>query len=317
MDTGIRIAVIDDYQGVAHTFGDWSRLPADASVSFFKDRCASESDLVERLTPFEIIGVMRERTAFHESVLASLPNLRLLVSTGRRNAAIDVEVADSLGINVGFTASPGHATAELTMGLMLSLARNIPAESQSIRTGGWQVGVGRDLQGASLGLVGLGRLGSQVASLAIAFGMEVGAWSQNLSDERCAEVGVTKFSREDLFAESDFVSVHLKLSERTRGLVGEELIGLMRPDAYLINTSRAAIVAQDALVKALRSGAIAGAAVDVYEEEPLPLNHELRTAPRLLATPHIGYVTRETYDVFYGGMVDVIVSYLENRQRSA
>jgi phosphoglycerate dehydrogenase-like enzyme len=225
-----------------------------------------------------------------------------------------MEAAVSLDIGVGFTDSPGHATAELTMALILSLARNIAVESHSLRTGGWQVDVGRDLRGASLGLVGLGRLGSQVARLAIAFGMEVGAWSQNLSDERCAEAGVTKLSREGLFAESGFVSVHLRLSERTRGLVGEELLGLMQPDAYLINTSRAAIVAQDALIGALRSGAIAGAAVDVYEEEPLPPNHELRTAPRLLATPHIGFVTRETYDIFYGEMVDVIVSYLEDRR---
>ncbi len=317
MDPGIKIAVIDDYQGVAHTFGDWYRLPESASVSFFKDRCTAESDLVDRLTPFEIVGVMRERTAFPRSVLARLPNLRLLVSTGRRNAVIDVQAAASLDIRIAFTGSPGHATAELTMALILSLARNLSVESQSVRTGGWQVGVGRDLRGASLGLVGLGSLGSQVARLAAAFGMDVAAWSQNLSDERCAELGVTKLSREDLFASSDFVSVHLKLSERTRGLVGEELLGLMRPDAYLINTSRAAIVAQDALVGALRSGAIAGAAVDVYEEEPLPPNHELRTAPRLLTTPHIGFVTRETYDVFYGEMVDVIVSYLEDRERNA
>jgi len=305
----VSIAVIDDYQAVAHSFAAWSGLPAD--VSFFHDHCASESDLVDRLAPFEIVGVMRERTAFPRSVLARLPNLRLLVTTGRRNSAIDLEAAAELGITVEFTNSPGHATAELTMALILSLARNLPAESESMSAGGWQVGVGRDLRGANLGLVGLGRLGSQVAGLAQAFGMEVRAWSENLTDERCVEVGVVRLARDELFRSSDFVSVHLRLSQRTTGLIGAELLGLMRPDAYLINTSRAAIVDEDALVRALAAGTIAGAALDVFEHEPLAPDHRLRTTPHLLSTPHIGYVTRETYEIFYREMVEAIAIYLQ------
>jgi len=307
----VKIAVIDDYQAVAHSFGDWSELPAD--VSFFHDHCATESDLVDRLAPFEIVGVMRERTAFPKSLLVQLPNLRLLVTTGRRNSAIDMEAASELGITVGFTSSPGHATAELAMALILSLARNLSVESGSMSDGGWQVGIGRDLRGASLGLVGLGRLGSQVAGYAAAFGMEIGAWSENLTEERCTEVGVTRLSRDDLFRNSDFVSVHLRLSDRTIGLIDGELLGMMRSDAYLINTSRAGIVDEGALVAALQTSAIAGAALDVYESEPLPSDHRLRTTPRLLLTPHIGYVTRETYEVFHGEMVEVIAAYLQDR----
>jgi phosphoglycerate dehydrogenase-like enzyme len=309
----VEIAVLDDYQGVAHTFGDWSQLPAGSEVTFYPDHCASEADLVDRLAPFEIVGVMRERTAFPRSVLARLPNLRLLVTTGRQNRAIDMEAANDLGITVGFTNSPGHATAELTMALMLSLARNLPVESGSVNAGGWQVGVGRDLRGASLGLVGLGQLGSRVADLARAFGLEVSAWSENLTEERCVEVGVALLSRDDLFRGSDFVSIHLRLSERTAGLVGDELLGMMRSEAYLINTSRGPIVDEDALVRALEAGTIAGAAVDVYEDEPLPSDHRLRTTRRLLATPHIGYVTRETYEIFYGEMVEAIADYLSLR----
>ena len=309
----VKIAVLDDYQGVADSFGDWSRLPADARVSFFRDHAESETELVDRLAPFEIVGTMRERTAFPRTVLDRLPKLRLLVTTGRRNAAIDMEAAEDLGITVGFTSSPGHAAAELTMALILSLARNLPAESDSIKAGGWQIGVGRDLRGAKLGVVGLGRLGSQVADLGRAFGMEVLAWSENLTEERSAEAGVSLLALDDLFRTSDFVSIHLRLSDRTVGLVGADLLGLMQPDAYLINTSRGAIVDEDALVRALEAGTIAGAAVDVYETEPLPPDHRLRTTPGLLATPHIGYVTRETYEIFYGEMVEVIADYLGRR----
>jgi phosphoglycerate dehydrogenase-like enzyme len=312
----VEVAVIDDYQRVARAFGDWSRVPSGANVSFFHDHCKSEPDLVDRLAPFEIVCVMRERTAFPRSVLTRLPKLRLLITSGRRNRAIDMEAAKDLGIAVGSTSSPGHATAELAMALILSLARNLSAEAGSMSAGGWQVGIGRDLRGASLGLIGLGRLGSQVADLARAFGMEIGAWSENLTEERCDEFGVALLSRDDLFRSSDFVSIHLRLSERTTGLVGDEVLELMRSDAYLINTSRAAIVDEDALVRALTAGAIAGAAIDVYDQEPLPSDHRLRSTPRLLCTPHIGYVTRETYEVFYGEMVDTVLGYLQDRSRS-
>jgi len=203
------------------------------------------------------------------------------------------------------------------MALILSLSRGLVIESRSVREGGWQLGVGRDLRGARLGLVGLGRLGSQVARLADGFGMKIGAWSENLTAERCTEVGVTKLSRSDLFGESDFVSIHLRLSERTTRIVADSELQMMRPDAYLVNTSRAAIVDVDALVRAVESGAIAGAALDVFDYEPLPPGHRLRNTTGILSTPHIGYVTRETYEVFYGEMVDSIAEYLRGRFRQS
>jgi phosphoglycerate dehydrogenase-like enzyme len=309
----VQIAVIDDYQDVARSSADWSRLSQSAEVTFFHDRCESESDLVDRLAPFEVICVMRERTAFPRTVLSQLPNLKLIASPGRRNAAIDMDAAEELGVMVASTSSPGHATAELTMALILSLARGLSAESLSVGEGGWQVGLGRDLRGANLGLVGLGRLGSQVAHLAAAFGMRVGAWSENLTVERCAEVGVSKLSRNGLLRDSDFVSIHLRLSERTVGVVGAEELAMMRHDAYLVNTSRAAIVDENALIRALETGEIAGAALDVFNEEPLGPGHRLRNTPGLLATPHIGYVTRETYEIFYGEMVEAVAAYLRDR----
>jgi phosphoglycerate dehydrogenase-like enzyme len=309
----VQLAVIDDYQDVARSSADWSRLSEDVDVTFFHDPCGTEDDLVDRLEPFEIVGVLRERTAFPRTLLTRLPNLRLLASTGRRNAAIDMLAAQELGIVVSSTSSPGHATAELTMALILSLSRGLVSESRSVGEGGWQVGIGRDLRGANLGLVGLGRLGSQVARLAAGFGMNIGAWSENLTAERCAEVGVTKVSRSDLFRQSDFVSIHLRLSERTKRVVADSELQMMRPDAYLVNTSRAAIVDVDALVRAVESGTIAGAALDVFDYEPLPPDDRLRNTPGLLATPHIGYVTRETYEVFYGEMVDAIAGYLLDR----
>jgi phosphoglycerate dehydrogenase-like enzyme len=309
----VQLAVIDDYQDVARSSADWSGLPGDVHVTFFHDRCRTEDDLVDRLKPFGIVGIMRERTAFPRTVLARLPNLRLLASTGRRNAAIDMLAAQELGIAVSSTSSPGHSTAELTMALILSLSRCLVSESRSVGEGGWQIGLGRDLRGANLGLIGLGRLGSQVARLAAGFGMNIGAWSENLTAERCAEVGVTKMSRSDLFSQSDFVSIHLRLSERTTRIVADTELQMMRSDAYLVNTSRAGIVDVDALIRAVESGAIAGAALDVFDHEPLPADHPLRNTKGILATPHIGYVTRETYEVFYGEMVDAIAGYLRER----
>jgi phosphoglycerate dehydrogenase-like enzyme len=309
----VQLAVIDDYQDVARSSADWSGLPGEVHVTFFRDPCRTEDDLVDRLKRFEIVGIMRERTAFPRTVLARLPNLRLLASTGRRNAAIDMLAAQELGIAVSSTSSPGHSTAELTMALILSLSRCLVSESRSVGEGGWQIGLGRDLRGANLGLIGLGRLGSQVACLAAGFGMNIGAWSENLTAERCAEVGVTKMSRSDLFSQSDFVSIHLRLSERTTRIVADTELQMMRSDAYLVNTSRAGIVDVDALIRAVESGAIAGAALDVFDYEPLPADHPLRNTKGILATPHIGYVTRETYEVFYGEMVDAIAGYLRER----
>jgi phosphoglycerate dehydrogenase-like enzyme len=307
----IRVGILDDYQKVAEQMADWSALPADVEVTFFHDHLGD--DLVERLRPFQVIGVMRERTPFPGDLLEQLPDLRLLVTTGRRNSSIDTAAAHRLGITVSGTTSPGHATAELTMALMLGLARNLIEESSSMQGEGWQVGIGRDLKGAALGVVGLGRLGAQVARLGKAFGMEVGAWSQNLTDARCAEVGVVRWERDELFSKSDFISIHLRMSDRTRGLVGRRLLSLMKPDAYLINTSRGRIIDEEALLAVLENGSIGGAALDVYEIEPLAPDHPLRGAPRVLLTPHVGYVTRETYAVFYREMIEAIVAYLDGR----
>jgi phosphoglycerate dehydrogenase-like enzyme len=308
-----RVAILDDYQNVAESKADWSALPDGVEVTFFHDHLDDLDLLVARLEPFAIIGAMRERTPFPGALLERLRNLRLLITTGRRNASIDVAAARDLDITVCGTDAPGHATAELAMALMLALARQLPAETASMREGGWQVGLGRDLHGATLGLVGLGRLGRRVAGLGKAFEMNTIAWSQNLTEAAAAEVGVQRVAKEDLFARADFVSVHVQLSPRTVGLIGAAELALMRPDAYLINTSRGPIVDNDALVGALEAGRIAGAALDVYEHEPLPADDRLRRVPNLLLTPHIGYVTRETYEVFYPSMVAGIAAFLAGR----
>jgi phosphoglycerate dehydrogenase-like enzyme len=311
-----RVAILDDFQKVAQGAADWTALPKGVELTFFHGHLDDPDQLAARLALFEVIGIMRERTPFPETLLQRLPNLRLLITTGPRNASIDVAAARRLGITVCGTRSSGHATAELAMTLILALARGLLAETASMRAGGWQVGLGRDLDGAVLGLVGLGRLGSRLARLGQAFGMTTIAWSQNLTEARAAEVGVRQVDKPELFRSADFVSVHLQLSPRSRGLIGAADLDLMQPDAYLINTSRGPIVDEDALVDALQAGRIAGAALDVYDREPLPGDHRLRRIPNLLLTPHIGFVTREAYAVFYGDMVDGIAAFLAgNPQR--
>jgi phosphoglycerate dehydrogenase-like enzyme len=306
----VRVAILDDYQKVAQSSADWTVLPTDVDVTFFHDHVADADQLVARLAPFAIVGIMRERTPFPASLLQRLPNLRLLITTGPRNAAVDVAAAQRLGVTVCGTRSSGHATAELAMALILALARGLPAETASVRAGGWQVGVGRELAGAVLGVVGLGRLGGRLARLGQAFEMTTIAWSQNLTETAAAERGARRVDKAELFRQADFISVHLQLSARTRGLIGAADFALMKPDACLVNTSRGPIVAEDALVDALRSGRIAGAALDVYDHEPLPRDHRLRSIPNLLLTPHIGYVTRQSYAVFYGDMVAGIAAFL-------
>ena len=306
----VRIAVLDDYQGVAQAFADWSALPDDAEVVLFREAIGHEDAVAERLQDFEIICAMRERTPFPATLLRRLPNLKLLVTTGMRNASIDLEAAGACGVMVCGTASPAHATAELAMGLVLALARGIVSEAQSVRAGGWQVGVGRDVRGATLGIIGLGRLGGAVARMAEGFGMRLVAWSQNLTEARAAECGATLLTKEQLLAEADFVTIHLRLSDRSRGLIDRAALSLMKADAYLINTSRAPIVDTEALVDALRTKQIAGAALDVHDEEPLPPDAPLRQIENLLLTPHIGYVTRETYEVFYRETVEAVAAYL-------
>jgi phosphoglycerate dehydrogenase-like enzyme len=305
-----RIAVLDDYQDVALQMADWQALPAEAQVQVFRDHLAEPDAVVERLKDFDIVVAMRERTPFPRRLLERLPQLRLLITTGMRNASIDLQAATDCGVVVCGTAGLPYPTAELTWGLILALARRIPREDHATRTGQWQVSVGVGLRDKVLGVIGLGRLGSQVATVGKAFGMSLLAWSQNLTAERAAQYGATLVHKEELLAQADFVTLHLILSDRTRGLIGERELGLMKPSAYLINTSRGPIVDEAALVQALQQGRIAGAGLDVYDEEPLPPNHPLRQLQNTVITPHIGYVTQEGYGVFYSQAVEDIQAFL-------
>lgn len=300
----MRVALLDDYQEVAASYADWDGLAVE--VTFFSDHLHGQHELVERLDPFDVVVAMRERTAFPRALLAALPNLRLLVTTGTSNASIDMQAASDLGITVCGTSSPGMGTAELAFGLILALARNLISETGSVARGGWQRTIGHDLKGSTLGVIGLGRLGSAVARYGQAFGMDVIAWSQNLTAERAVEAGVNLVTKEELLEASDFVTIHLRLSDRTRGLIARAELESMQPTAYLINTSRGPIVDTDALLAALDSGALAGAGIDVFETEPLAPGHPLRNHPRVLATPHIGYVTDATYRVFFEETVEDI-----------
>ncbi|MEC3982451.1 D-2-hydroxyacid dehydrogenase family protein [Amycolatopsis sp. H20-H5] len=303
----MKIAILDDYQSVALTYGDWASLNAEIEV--FTEAFADADELVERLGGFDVLVAMRERTRFPSAVLDRLPELKLLVSTGPRNAAIDVAAANRNGVVVCGTGYLGQPTAEHTWALILAAARSLPAEFDSVRTGGWQVGVGTMLHGKTLGLVGLGRLGSSAAKIGQAFGMKTIAWSQNLTAEKATEHGVEAVSKEELFARSDVLSIHLVLSGRTRGLIGAAELALMKPDAILVNTSRGPIVDEDALLDVVRRKAIACAALDVFATEPLPADHPVRTLDNVVLTPHIGFVTREVYEIFYGDAVENIAAY--------
>src|SRR4051794_29417501 len=305
-----RLAVLDDYQSVAANFCDWSKVAGPVDVTTFSDTLTDEDALVERLQAFDVVVAMRERTAFPRSVLERLSNLKLLVTTGMRNKSIDTQAAHDNGITVCGTGSQPTATAELTWGLILAVMRHIPQEDAAVRAGGWQQTIRGDLAGARLGVVGLGRMGTQVARVGQAFGMDVVAWSQNLTDERAAEHGVRRADREELFATSDVVTVHLLWSKRTRGLINAEDFALMKHTGIFINTSRGPIVQTAALVDALQNGAIAGAGLDVYDQEPLPPDDPIRSLPRTVLTPHLGYVTRGTYEVFYGEAVEDVAAWV-------
>ncbi|GAA2760639.1 D-2-hydroxyacid dehydrogenase family protein [Actinopolymorpha rutila] len=307
------VAVLDDYQAVAERMADWRSLPDRTSVAFFHDHLPDEDTVVERLAHYEVIVAMRERTAFTRSVLERLPRLRLLVTTGMRNAAIDLEAADENGVVVSGTPGSGGATTELAWALILGLVRHVPEEDAAVRAGGWQRTVGTDLAGSTLGLLGLGQLGRAMVPVAQAFGMRVLAWSANLTPEAAGDAGAERVEKDELFARSDVLSVHLKLSDRTHGLVGADELALMRPTAYLVNTSRGPIVDEQALVAALEEGRLAGAGLDVYDQEPLPAGHPLLKAPRTILTPHIGFVTRRTYEEWYTAAVDAIAAYLDGR----
>jgi phosphoglycerate dehydrogenase-like enzyme len=304
----MRAAVLDDYQCVARDYGDWDSLDG-VEVIVFTDHLSDEAALAERLAPFEIVVAMRERTPFRRSLFERLPALQLLVTTGARNASIDLAAAQAHGVTVCGTGYVSPPTSELTWALILALARHVPEEDANVRAGGWQTTVGADLAGRTLGVLGLGRLGRRVATIAQAFEMDVIAWSPNLTAERAAEAGAELVSKADLFGRADFLSVHIVLSDRRRGFVGAPELALMKPTAYLVNTSRGPIVDQAALLDALHAGRIAGAALDVYEPEPLPDDHPLRRAPRTVLTPHIGYVTAGTYEIFYRDAVADIAAW--------
>jgi len=305
-----RVALLDDYQGVALGMADWKSLPRGTDVVAFPDHLDDESDLAARLADFDIVMAMRERTPFTRALLGRLPKLKLLITAGMRNASIDMKAAAERGVIVCGTAGLPYPTAELAWGLILALMRRIPAEDRAVRDGRWQTTVGLGLNGKTLGVLGLGTLGSRAARVGGAFEMQVLAWSANLTAERAAEVGATLVSKDELLARSDIVSIHLVLGERTRGLIGARELGLMKRTAYLVNTSRGPIVDEAALVRALRDGTIAGAGLDVFDTEPLPKDHPFRSLPNTVITPHLGYVTEETYRIFYGQAVEDIQAFL-------
>ena len=308
----LRCAVLDDYQHAALRAADWSPIGGQVEVRAIHHHIADEHALAATVGDCQIVVLMRERTPFPSSLFARLRQLRLLVTTGMRNAAIDLAAAQAHGVVVCGTASRSEPPAELTWALILALARNLVVEASALRSGGpWQQTIGADLSGRVLGVLGLGKIGTTVARVGQAFDMRVVAWSQNLTAERARAAGVgLASSKEDLLQQSDFVSIHLVLSDRTRGLIGASELRRMKPSAYLVNTSRAAIVDQDAMVQALREGWIAGAGIDVFDEEPLPPDSVLRSTPNLLATPHVGYVTSANYELFYREAVEDIQAFL-------
>jgi phosphoglycerate dehydrogenase-like enzyme len=313
----IKVAVLDDYQSVALSMADWSPLENLADITVFNDHVADVGNLIQRLRPFDVVCVMRERTPLHRVVIESLPNLKLIASTDPGNASIDQDAAAERGIEIRHTGYSSTPTIELTWGLILAMARNIPLENRSLRQGGWQVALGEQLAGKTLGLLGLGHIGSAVGIIGRAFRMNVIAWSQHLTAERAAEKGAQLVSKDVLFSTADFLSIHVRLSERTQGLVGATELAQMKPTSRLINTSRGPIVDHAALLAALTTGQIAGAALDVYDVEPLDNPHPLRELPNVLATPHIGYVSEELYRTFYGDTVRNIVQWLDETGRSA
>lgn len=310
----MRVAVLDDYQNVSLKMADWSRVEDRVDITVFNDHLSDLEQLVARLLPFEAIAIMRERTPFPKPLIDGLPNLKLLVTAGMRNLSIDLETATARGIIVSGTENVGFTTAELAWAHILCLARKLPEEEAATRAGHWQTSVGISVAEKTLGILGLGKLGAHVAKIGLAFGMKVIAWSQNLTAERCAAVGVELArSKDDLLARSDFVSIHLVLSERTRGLIGRDELGKMKRTAYLINTARGPIVQQDALIDALERRVIAGAGIDVYDVEPLPLDHPMRRLKHAHITPHLGFVTDTNYRLWYGQSAENIAAWLDGK----
>jgi len=313
----INVAVLDDYQGIALRITDWSKVSSRANITVFQDHLADEDAVAERLAPFDVVCIMRERTPMSGSLLERLPRLKLIASTGPRNASIDLNTAAERGITVVHTGYTSTPTIELTWALILASARHIVSEATLVRNGGWQSSIGDDIAGKTLGIVGLGNVGSGVAKIGHAFGMNVIAWSQNLTAAAAEEIGVRRVSKEELLNTADVVSIHMVLSRRTVGLIGAAELAMMKPSARLINTSRSPIVVEAALLEALANHRIAGAAIDVYDTEPLPKDHPYRRAENLLATPHIGYVSRGLYQRFYQDSVNNISAWLDERPGNA
>ena len=310
----MRCAVLDDYQNVALTMADWSRVTGDVEVTVFNEGLGDTDAVAAALQDFEIVCLMRERTPFPRALIEKLPKLKLLMTSGPRNAAIDVAAAKDRGVMVCGTESAKHPTAELAIGLLIDLARNISVENVRMKAGeAWQSTVGRDLFQHTIGIVGLGNLGGRVAKVAQAFGMRVLAWSQNLTPERCKELGVEYATKEDLLKQSDFITIHMVLSNRSRGLIGAPELSLMKRTACIINTSRGPIIDEAALITVLQDGTIAGAGLDVFDTEPLPRDHPFRKLPNVVLTPHLGYVTQDGYKLFYGGIVDAIRAFLDGQ----
>jgi phosphoglycerate dehydrogenase-like enzyme len=313
----MRLSILDDYQGVALDMADWSAVRGRGiEIAVERFPFADAEDVVRSLADSEIVAAMRERTAFPKGIVDRLPKLKLLITTGMRNASFDMAALRDRGVTVCGTGGPGGGnedTAELAWGLILGAARRIAEDHQFMRLGGWQTRIGHRVAGKTLGLLGLGRLGSGVARVGLAFGMKAIAWSQNLTAEKAAAQGVERVEKDELFRRSDILSVHLVLSDRSRGLVGAREIGLMKPSAILVNTSRGPICDTAAIIEALKAGRLAYAGFDVYDQEPLPINHPLRTAPNVILTPHIGYVTDENYRSSYPQIVENVVAFLDGK----
>jgi phosphoglycerate dehydrogenase-like enzyme len=306
-----RVAILDDYQGVALRSADWSALDGRVEVHVFEEHLDDEEALVEALQPFAIVVAMRERTPFGRAVLERLGNLELLVTTGNRNAVIDVDACRALGVTYCGTGGELHSTAELTWALILACARHLPTEVANVRGGGWMTTVGADLYGRTLALCGLGRIGGLVARVGAAFGMDLIAWSQNLTAERAAEFGAELVPKDELFRRADVLTVHLVLSDRSRGVVGERELRLMKPSAILVNTSRGPLCDEDALARACAEGWIGAAGIDAFGTEPLPAGHPFRRLGNVIATPHIGYVSERVYGIFFRDIVEDIVAFLD------
>jgi D-3-phosphoglycerate dehydrogenase len=309
-----RCAILDDYQNIALQSADWSKVAADLDVKVFHEHLGAQDNVINTLQGFEIICAMRERTAFPRAVLDKLPSLKLLITTGARNASIDVAAARERNVMVCGTPGVGNPTSGIAIGLMLELTRRIGYENARMKAGvPWQTTIGPDLEGLTLGVVGLGKLGTRTSRIAQAFGMKVIAWSQNLTGEKCKEVGVDYAGKEDLFRQADFVTVHVVLSQRTRGLIGAKELALMKRSAYIINTSRGPIIDEPALLAALRNNSIAGAGLDVFDIEPLPVDHPLRKLENVVLTPHLGYVSLQNYRAYFSGIVEDIRAFLDGK----